>query len=147
MPKARRLGIRHYLFYPDGGKVHKVLSGDNAFVIISGGTFADFHDTVCFCDLICDACIRAPHTVRLQDGVRRNSGPSVGLASSQGTHRSANDAFAIPTFLVGTQRYSKVFGHISETTKSLLFSMGLSHLSATNGRQGKSKATILPESM
>ena len=77
MPKARRLGIRHDLFYPDGGEVHQVLSGDNAFVIISGGSFADFHDKVCFRELIRDACIRAPHTIPIQDHLS----PSKTLAS------------------------------------------------------------------
>jgi len=135
VPKAKRLGIRHNQFYPDGGKVHKVLRGDNAFVIISGGTFEDFHEKVCFRDLIRDACIPAPHTIPTQDSVRRNSGPSVGLASSQGTRRSTHDAFAVPSWIKGTPRYSKVFGLISETTKSLLSSQGLSYfLPPSEGR-------------
>ena len=45
VPKARHLGITHSTFHPDGGQLHKVVRGDNAFVIISGGTFAEnFHD-------------------------------------------------------------------------------------------------------
>jgi hypothetical protein len=85
-PKARLLQIPHHIFFPDGGKVRKVVcTDDNAFVIVSSGTFYNFHDKVCFRDIICDSCILAKNTVPKQDEVRRNSGPSMGLASSQGT--------------------------------------------------------------
>ena len=126
-PKAKLLQIPHYIFYPDGGKVRHVVSGkDSAFVIVSGGTFDRFHDKVCFQELIRDACIPAKNTIPRQDKLRRNSGPSVGLSSSQGTTRSSKQAFATPVFGKGTQRYSKIFGIASETSRVLLQSCGLS---------------------
>ena len=126
-PKARLLRIPHHVYYPEGSEVRRVVTGtDNAFVIVSGGTFDEFHDKVCFQDLIRDACIPAKNTIPLQDKLRRNSGPSVGLSSSQGTSRTSKQAYAVPNFVTGTARYSKVFGIASETTRLLLSSCGLS---------------------
>jgi hypothetical protein len=106
-PKAQRLQIPHHIFYSNGGKVRSVVSkGDRAFVIVSGETFEGFHDKVCFQQLIRDACIPAKNTIPKQDALRRNSGPSVGLASSQGTIRSSTQSYAAPNFILGTERYS-----------------------------------------
>jgi len=126
-PKATLLRIPHHIYYPEGNEVRRVVTGtDNVFVIVSGGTFDEFHDKVCFQDLIRDACIPAKNTIPLQDKLRRNSGPSVGLSSSQGTTRTSKQAYAVPNFVPGTARYSKVFGIASETTRLLLSSCGLS---------------------
>ncbi len=133
--KARLLRIPHNVFYPDEGQVHHVISGkDNAFVIVSGGTFDNFHDKVCFQELIRDACIPAKNTIPQQDKLRRNSGPSVGLSSSQGTTRGSKQAYATPNFVPGTSRYSKIFGIVSETTRSLLSSCGLSSFLPPTGK-------------
>ncbi len=127
IPKAKQLKIPHRMYYPDGGKVHRLVQGENALVLVSGSTLDNFHGKVNFQELIRDACIPAARTIPKQDAVRRNSGPTVGLASSQGTTRcTINDAFAQPGFVDGTQRYSHIFGIIWETTKSLLVSLGLS---------------------
>ena len=133
-PKAKLLKIRHHIFYPDGGTVRQVITGrDNAFIIVSGGTFADFHDKVCFQALIRDACIPAVNTIPKQDSLRMNSGPTVGLSSSQGTTRSPNQGFATPNFIHGTHRYSKIFGIASETTRKLLKHCRLSWLLPPTG--------------
>jgi hypothetical protein len=135
IPKAKALQIPHHTFHPDGGKLHKLIRGNNVFIIISGGTFENFHDRVCFRDLIRDSCLPANNTIPKPDaGIRGNSGPSVGLASSQGTTKTTHDAYATPPFLKGTHRYSKVFRFVSETTRSLLASCRLSHILPPVGR-------------
>ncbi len=139
-PKAKLLKIRHHIFYPDGGTVRQVVTGrDNAFIIVSGGTFADFHDKVCFQALIRDACIPAVNTIPKQDPLRMNSGPTVGLSSSQGTTRSAKQGFATPNFIRGTPRYSKIFGIASETTRKLLKHCRLSWLLPPTGPHASRK--------
>ena len=90
------------------------------------GSFDDFHDKVWFQEVIRNACIHAPHTVPKMDSVRENSGPSVGLCTSQGLTRSRNESFAVPGWLAGTHRYMKVFDIVSRTTKSFLESANLS---------------------
>ena len=139
-PKAKLLRIQHHVFYPDEGKVRHVVTGnDNAFIIVSGGTFDNFHDKVFFQDLIRDACIPARNTIPKQDSVRRNSGPTVGLSSSQGTTRSAKQGYAAPNFTTGTDRYSKIFGIASETTRALLKSCRLSWLLPPTGELASHK--------
>ena len=139
-PKAKLLKIPHQVFYPDGGTVRQVVTGrDNAFIIVSGGTFADFHDKVCFQGLIRDACIPAVNTIPKQDPLRMNSGPTVGLSSSQGTTRSGNTGFATPNFIRGTHRYSKVFGIASVTTRKLLKHCRLSWLLPPTGSRASPK--------
>jgi len=126
VPQAKQLKVPYQLFIPEGqSKVHKVIDGDNVFLLVSGGSFEDFHDKVHFQDLIRDACIQAPRTVPNLDSLRGNAGPTVGLASSQGTSRSTLEAYAAPRFHQGSIRYSKVFGIISDTTVALLSSCQL----------------------
>ena len=76
--------------------------------------------------MIRDACIHAPHTVPKMDSVRKNSGPSVGLCTSQGLTRARNESFAVPGRLAGTHRYMKVFDIVSRTTKLFLESANIS---------------------
>ena len=123
--KASQAGIPHRLFHSNYTELQSVVEGPNIFLFQSG-TFENFHDKVCFEDLIRDACIPARHTVPKMDSVRENSGPSVGLSTSQGLTRARNESFAVPGWVGGTHRYMKVFGVISTTTKSLLDSANLS---------------------
>jgi hypothetical protein len=123
--KASQAGIPHRLFHSNSTELQSVVEGPNIFLFQSG-TFENFHDKVCFEDLIRDACISASHTVPKMDSVRENSGPSVGLSTSQGLTRARNESFAVPGWVGGTHRYMKVFGIISTTTKSLLESANLS---------------------
>ena len=83
IPRAHRRSIPHQLFCPNSGTPEKVVSGDNVFIILSGGTFNNFHEKVCFRQIIRDACIPAVATIVAPDSGRGNSGPTVGLASSQ----------------------------------------------------------------
>ena len=99
----------------------------NVFLLVSGGSFEDFHDKVHFKDLMRDTCIQAPWTILNSDSLRGNAGPTVGLVSSQGTTRSPFDAYANPVFHSGSHRYSKVFGIVSDTTVALLSSCQLRH--------------------
>jgi hypothetical protein len=123
--KASQAGIPHQLFHSTSTELQSVVDASNVFLFQSG-TFENFHEKVCFEELIRDACIPAPHTVPKMDSVRENSGPSVGLSTSQGLTRARNESFAIPGWVGGTHRYMKIFGIISATTKSLLDSADLS---------------------
>ena len=123
--KASKAGIPSRLFDCDSSSLQRVVDGPNIFLFKSG-TFEDFHERVWFQELIRDACIHAPHTVPRMDSVRENSGPSVGLCTSQGLTRAPNESFAVPGWLAGTHRYMKVFDIISRTTKSFLDSANLS---------------------
>ena len=123
--KASKGGIRSRLFDSDSSSLQRMVEGPNIFLFKSG-TFEHFHEKVWFQELIRDACIHAPHTVPRMDSVRENSGPSVGLCTSQGLTLGTNESFAIPGWLAGTHRYMKVFDIISKTTKSFLDSANLS---------------------
>ena len=125
VPKAMKASIPHRLFHTDDTRLQRFVDGPNIFLFKSG-SFDHFHEKVWFQELIRDACIHAPHTVPKMDTVRENSGPSVGLCTSQGLTRSRNESFAIPGWLAGTHRYMKVFDIISKTTKALLDSANLS---------------------
>jgi hypothetical protein len=128
VPQANQLNALSQLFLPDGGhQVHKVIDGENVFLLVSGGSFEDFNDKVHFKDLLRDTCIQAPRTIPNSDSLRGNAGPTVGLVSSQGTTRSPFDAYGNPVFHSGSHCYSKVFGIISDTTVALLSSCQLSH--------------------
>jgi hypothetical protein len=51
IPMAKQRRIPHKTFYLDGGKVHKVVDGENnTLLIVSSGTFDCLHDRVCFQD-------------------------------------------------------------------------------------------------
>jgi hypothetical protein len=132
VPKASKAGIPSRLFKSDSSSLQRVVDGPNIFLFQSG-SFENFHEKLCFQELIRDACIPAPHTVPRMDAVRENSGPSVGLCTSQGLTRGQNESFAIPGWLAGTHRYMTVFDIISRTTKSFLDYANLSdRLPVTN---------------
>ena len=121
-----KAGIRSRLFDCHSSSLQRVVDGPNIFLFKSGTFFKDFHERVWFQELSRDACIPAPHTVPRMDSVRENSGPSVGLCTSQGLTWAPNESFAVPGWLAGTHRYMKVFDIISRTTKSFLDSANLS---------------------
>ena len=94
---------KFFCFGDESTHVQKVVSGDNIFIIQPGNTFENFHDRVCFQDLIRDTCIPGKYTVPPKDANRGNLGTSVGLCSSQGTSRRLpDDPYAVPQFIDGT---------------------------------------------
>jgi hypothetical protein len=122
---ATKYEIPHRFFVGDESThIQKIVSGDNIFIIQPGNTFENFHEKVCFQDLIRDTCIPGKYSVPAKDTNCGNSGPSVGLCSSQGTSCLPDDAYAAPQFADGAFRYTKVFCIISDTTRSLLSHVG-----------------------
>lgn len=145
--RATQKGVQHHMFIDGTTQRRSIIDGENVIILATGDheatIFKNFHQDICFQEVMRDTCIPADYTIAQMDNRRQNSGISVGLSSSQGTARNADQAHAEPQILCGTNRFSNIFRITSDTTRHLIQSHGLQsrfrHLFSTKKSSRKQK--------
>jgi hypothetical protein len=145
--RATQKGVQHHTFIDGTTQRQSIIDGENVIILAIGDhdatIFKNFHQEICFQEVMRDTCIPADYTIAQMDNRRQNSGISVGLSSGQGTARNADQAHAEPQILCGTHRFSNIFRITSDTTRHLIQSHGLQgrfrHLFTTKKSSQKQK--------